>query len=59
MNRRAEPPTGSWINRHRAGDDHLVVVHLLNLLSACVVVYATVTRGGRLFGRMLEGLANR
>jgi hypothetical protein len=36
-----------------------VVVHFLNLLSACLVVYATVTRGGRLFARVLERVANR
>jgi hypothetical protein len=59
VNRGAEPPTGSWINRPRAGDDRLVLIPFLNLLSACVVVYATVTRGGRLFARVLERLANR
>jgi hypothetical protein len=45
------------MNRRTVRDDRRVV-HILNLLSACVLVYATVTRGGRLFARALERLAN-
>jgi len=35
------------------------VAHLLTLLSACVLVYAFVTRGGLLFARALERIAKR
>jgi len=30
------------------------VAHLLTLLSACLVIYAGVTRGGLAFARLLE-----
>jgi hypothetical protein len=36
-----------------------VLIPFLNLFSACVVVYAAVTRGGKMFARVLERLANR
>jgi hypothetical protein len=35
------------------------VAHLMTVLSACVLVYAIVTRGGLLFARALERIAKR
>jgi hypothetical protein len=35
------------------------VAHLLTLLSACVLVYAGVTRGSLLVARMLERISGR
>jgi hypothetical protein len=44
---------------HRPVREDRPVAHLMNLLSACVLVYASVTRGGRMFARVLERVANR
>ena len=38
-------------------DDGSTVAHLMNLLSANVLVYASVTRGGLLFSRVLQRFA--
>jgi hypothetical protein len=46
------------VNYRSVCDDRLVA-HLMNLLSASVLVYATVTRGGMMFARVLERFANR
>jgi hypothetical protein len=37
-----------------AGDDVATVAHLFTLLSADLVIYAAVTRGGLAFARLLE-----
>jgi len=31
----------------------------MTILSACVLVYAVVTQGGRMFARLLEAVVNR
>jgi hypothetical protein len=54
VNRGSEPPVRRWIKRQTIGDDGRTVAHLLNLLSANVVVYAAVTRGGLAVARVLE-----
>jgi hypothetical protein len=35
------------------------VAHLLTLMSACVLIYAGVTRGARLVARTLERISGR
>lgn len=47
----------SLANGRPLGDDAATVAHLMNLLSATVLVYASVTRGGLLFARFLQRLA--
>jgi len=39
------------------GNDPRTVAHLVNLLSATVLFYASVTRGGLLFARLLQRIA--
>jgi hypothetical protein len=44
------------VNLGQGCDDQITVAHLLNLLSVSVLFYASVTRGGLLFARLLQRL---
>jgi hypothetical protein len=54
VNRAAEPPAERLVKRERPGDDVPTVAHLFTLVSACVLMYGGVTRGGLAFARLLE-----
>ena len=56
VKRAAEPPFRRWIKRPRGREDPLMH-HFLDTLAASVVVYASVTRGGLLFARLLGRIA--
>ena len=45
------------MNSRAARDDESTVAHLMNLMSGTVLTYASVTRGGLLFSRVLQRLA--
>jgi hypothetical protein len=53
----AEPPVQRWVNDVPVRDDARTVAHLMTLLSACVVIYAGVTRGALLVARVLARVA--
>jgi len=58
VNKRAEPSGERWMNRGRSGDDPSMA-HLMNALSATVLIYAAFTRGGLLVARGLTYLASK
>jgi len=45
------------VNIRPVGHDRRTVAHLLALLSACVLIYAGVTRGALLVARVLQRVA--
>jgi hypothetical protein len=57
MPRQVVPTATSLANSRPVVHAAVTVAHLLNVLSATVLFYAAVTRGGLLFARFLQHLA--
>jgi hypothetical protein len=58
VNKLAEPSGERWMNRRPVGDDPSMA-HLMNALSATVLLYAAFTRGGLLVARGLTYIASK